>query len=246
MFAFVRNRGGVIAAVEPSGGEAGQLHLVHLEYKDDQFPQEEKLLWELEPRARLLPPTAIPEAAGSQPMPGADFDALLRAARWTALNPFLNPSGDGALEEAPIASPFHGALQIEDFQLIPLLKALRMPRVNLLIADDVGLGKTIEAAMILGELLLRRRIQRVLVLTPASLRLQWRDEFREKFSLSFDLVDRGRATPSGGGWGWTPIRGARSTGSLPRITICGSQTCSRSSSRPARCRRARLICPGTC
>ncbi|MBK6940543.1 MAG: DNA helicase [Planctomycetes bacterium] len=65
-----------------------------------------------------------------------------------------------------------------------------MPRVNLLIADDVGLGKTIEAGLILSELLLRRRIQRVLILTPASLRLQWRDEMWDKFSLQFDLVDR--------------------------------------------------------
>ena len=51
----------------------------------------------------------------------------------------------------------------------------------------VGLGKTVEAGLILSELLLRRRIQRVLVLTPASLRLQWRDEMWDKFSLSFDL-----------------------------------------------------------
>ena len=81
-------------------------------------------------------------------------------------------------------------MQVEDFQLVPLLKALRMPRVNLLIADDVGLGKTIEAGLILTELLLRRRIQRVLILTPASLRLQWREEMWEKFALPFDLVDR--------------------------------------------------------
>jgi SNF2 family DNA or RNA helicase len=94
------------------------------------------------------------------------------------------------LSAYPISSPFHGAVQVEDYQLVPLLKALRMPRVNLLIADDVGLGKTIEAGLILSELLLRRRIQRVLILTPASLRLQWRDEMWDKFSLSFDLVDR--------------------------------------------------------
>jgi len=81
-------------------------------------------------------------------------------------------------------------VQVEDFQLVPLLKALQMPRVNLLIADDVGLGKTVEAGLILSELLLRRRIQRVLILTPASLRLQWRDEMWDKFSLPFDLVDR--------------------------------------------------------
>ena len=123
-------------------------------------------------------------------MPPEDFDALLRASRWTAASPFLDPDGEGPLERLPISSPFHGAVQVEDFQLVPLLKALAMPRVNLLIADDVGLGKTIEAGLILTELFLRRRIQRVLILTPASLRTQWRDEMWEKFALAFDLVDR--------------------------------------------------------
>jgi len=191
MFATVRNRRGIVAAVEPFDGDAGRLHLVHLEYKDDQFPTDEQLLWELEPRAKLLEPTALPDAHRDTAMPAADFDAVLRASRWSAATPFLDPDGDGPLNRLPISSPFHGAVQVEDFQLVPLLKALRMPRVNLLIADDVGLGKTVEAGLILTELLLRRRIQRVLVLTPASLRLQWRDEMWDKFSLPFDLVDRG-------------------------------------------------------
>jgi hypothetical protein len=190
MFATVRNRRGVIAAVEPYDGPGGRLHLVHVEYKDDQFPGEERLLWELEPRAVVLEPTALPNPSSSDPMPAEDFDALVRAARWTAARTFLDPDGNGPLGAQPISSPFHGAVQIEDFQLVPLLKALRMPRVNLLIADDVGLGKTVEAGLILTELLLRRRIQRVLVLTPASLRLQWRDEMWERFALTFDLVDR--------------------------------------------------------
>jgi len=191
MFAIVRNRRGVIAAVEPSDDTRhGRLHLVHLEYKDDQLPVEERLFWELEPRGRLLEPNALPDATGD-PMPPDDFDALVRAARWTSASPFLDPDGQGPLERLPISSPFHGAVQVEDFQLVPLLKALAMPRVNLLIADDVGLGKTIEAGLILSELFLRRRIQRVLILTPASLRSQWRDEMWEKFALTFDLVDRG-------------------------------------------------------
>ncbi|MBI4591382.1 MAG: DEAD/DEAH box helicase, partial [Candidatus Rokubacteria bacterium] len=190
MFATVRNRRGVVAAVEPFDGETGRLHLAHLEYKDDQLPVDERLLWELEPSRALLEPTALPEASGTDPMPADDFDALLRASSWTAATPYLDPDSGGPLARLPISSPFHGAVQIEDFQLVPLLKALRMPRVNLLIADDVGLGKTIEAGLILSELLLRRRIQRVLILTPASLRLQWRDEMWEKFALPFDLVDR--------------------------------------------------------
>lgn len=45
-------------------------------------------------------------------------------------------------------------MQVKDYQLVPLLKALQMPRINLMIADDVGLGKTIEAGLILRELLI--------------------------------------------------------------------------------------------
>src|SRR5258708_25015439 len=65
-----------------------------------------------------------------------------------------------------------------------------MPRVSLLLADDVGLGKTIEAGLILTELLLRRRVRRVLILTPASLTQQWQQEMKDRFDLSFDIIDR--------------------------------------------------------
>ena len=189
MLATVRNRRGVVAAVEPFDGLNGRLHLVHVEYKDWRSPSEERLLWELEPHGTLDKPNALPDPA-SDPMPPEDFDALLRAARWTALSPWLDPDGDGPLGPQPVASPFHGGVRIENYQLVPLLKALSMPRVSLLIADDVGLGKTVEAGLILTELLLRRRIRRVLVLTPASLRHQWRDELATKFSLRFEIVDR--------------------------------------------------------
>jgi hypothetical protein len=189
-FGTVRNRRGVVTAVTPHDGPTGRSHLVEIDYKDNSQPTSERLIWELEPYSDLLEPTALPNFATSGPMPPDDFDAVVRAARWTALSPFLDPDGEGPVDRLPVSSPFHGAVQVEDYQLVPLLKALRMPRVNLLIADDVGLGKTIEAGLIMSELLLRRRIQRVLILTPASLRTQWRDEMWEKFSLSFDLVDR--------------------------------------------------------
>jgi hypothetical protein len=64
-----------------------------------------------------------------------------------------------------------------------------MPRVALLIADDVGLGKTIEAGLVVQELLLRHRARRVLVVCPAPLTIQWRDEMRDKFGLSFSILD---------------------------------------------------------
>ncbi len=170
MVATVRNRRGIIASMEPFDGDVGRLNLVRVEYKDDQLPLSEELLWELEPRKQLLEPTELPQVRSGDPMPIDEFDALVRATRWSAICPYLDPDGEGLLDRLPIASPFHGAVQVEDYQLVPLLKALQMPRVSMLIADDVGIGKTIEAGLILSELLLRRRIQRVLILTPASLR----------------------------------------------------------------------------
>ena len=196
MLARVRNRRGIVASVSPydnpHGGAAGRLHLVQVEYKDHDAPHSERLLWELEPGGELLEPNRLPRVRGSSPMPAEDFDALLRAARWTALMPYVDPDGEGPLDRQPVSSPLHSGVRVEEYQLEPLLRALRMPRVNLLIADDVGLGKTVEAGLILKELLLRRRIRRVLVLVPAALRLQWRDELDDKFALPFEIVDRGR------------------------------------------------------
>jgi SNF2 family DNA or RNA helicase len=53
----------------------------------------------------------------------------------------------------------------------------------------VGLGKTIQAGLVLEELLLRRRIRRILVLCPAMLQRQWKYELRHKFSLDFEVID---------------------------------------------------------
>jgi SNF2 family DNA or RNA helicase len=64
-----------------------------------------------------------------------------------------------------------------------------MPRANLLIADDVGLGKTIEAGLVVQELLIRQRARSVLVVCPSSLQIQWRDQMRDKFGLEFRIVD---------------------------------------------------------
>lgn len=196
MLATVRNRRGVVSAVEPfgSGAKEGLLHLVTLEWADAGGNTEETVVWEREPFARLLEPKALPDVEGEPAMRPDDFDALVRSARWTAMRPFLDPDGgDGPLSRLPVSSPFHGALQPEDYQLVPLLKALRMPRIALLVADDVGLGKTIEAGLILTELILRRRARRILILCPASLKSQWRGELQGRFSLRFEEVDR-RAT----------------------------------------------------
>lgn len=191
MLATVRNRRGVVTSVQPSSpGPEGLFHLVSVEYTDTDGPAEEQLLWELEPGATLVVPDTPPDVRGTAPMAPAEFDALVRATRWSALSPFIDPDQEGPLDRLPIASPFYGAIQVEDYQLVPLLRALQMPRIALLLADDVGLGKTVEAGLILSELILRRRARRVLILCPASLRSQWQQEMADKFSLDFEEVDR--------------------------------------------------------
>jgi len=183
MVATVRNRRGIIASVEEYLNPLeGLLHAVRIEYSDYEGVPEDVLIWERELNASVLEPTALPRVTDEGSMQADDFRALVRAARWSALTPFVKPENNNELAELPIASPFHGAIQTDDYQIIPLLKALRMPRISLLLADDVGLGKTIEAGLILEELLLRRRIRKVLIICPASLRNQWQQELEEKFS----------------------------------------------------------------
>ena len=82
-----------------------------------------------------------------------------------------------------------GRVRIEPYQLVPLMRALELPRPRLLLADGVGLGKTIEAGLIACELMARRRAHRVLVISPAGpLLTQWTQELRQRFGLRFAVV----------------------------------------------------------
>src|SRR5204863_4558703 len=74
------------------------------------------------------------------------------------------------------------------YQLVPLLMALRLPVIRLLIADDVGIGKTIEAGLILRELLDRGEADRFSVLCPPHLVEQWTGELKRKFDLDVVAV----------------------------------------------------------
>ncbi|HVC60599.1 MAG TPA: helicase-related protein [Acetobacteraceae bacterium] len=79
-----------------------------------------------------------------------------------------------------------GRVAIEPFQLVPLMRVLEMPRARLLLADGVGLGKTIQAGLIATELIARRRAHRILVVSPAGpLLMQWEHELRQRFGLRF-------------------------------------------------------------
>lgn len=80
------------------------------------------------------------------------------------------------------------------YQLVPLLMALKMDTVRLLIADDVGIGKTIEAGLIVRELLDRAEISRFTVLCPPHLCDQWREELERKFNIAAEVVTSGTAS----------------------------------------------------
>ncbi len=82
-----------------------------------------------------------------------------------------------------------GRVQLEPYQLVPLMRALELPRPRLLLADGVGLGKTIEAGLIAVELIARRQAHRVVVVAPPGpLLLQWEQELRQRFGLRFTVI----------------------------------------------------------
>src|SRR5439155_4954924 len=87
-------------------------------------------------------------------------------------------------------SPFRAGIRLDAYQLEPLRKALLLPRVNLFIADDVGLGKTIEAGLIARELLLRRKAREIIITAPPSMLMQWQDELENRFGLTFENLDK--------------------------------------------------------
>ena len=79
-----------------------------------------------------------------------------------------------------------GRIRVEPYQLVPLMRALDMPRPRLLLADGVGLGKTIQAGLIAAELIARRRAHRILIVAPSGpLLWQWEQETRLRFGLKF-------------------------------------------------------------
>jgi superfamily II DNA or RNA helicase len=94
----------------------------------------------------------------------------------------------------PFRSFAHLAIEPRPYQLVPLLVALKLDPVRILIADDVGIGKTVEAALIARELLDRGEVTRLAVLCPPQLAEQWQRELRDKFNIDAQLVLPGTAT----------------------------------------------------
>ena len=184
----VRGRPWVVTDSIPSSlppdvlaGEMARQHLLSLSsVEDDALSEELRVIWEAEVGRRIRREATLPAVTAE----GFDHPSTLGA--------FLDAVGWGAVTSADrdtLQAPFRSGITIEKYQLEPLVRALGQPRVNLLIADDVGLGKTIEAGLVAQELLLRHRVRRVMVVCPATLTLKWKAEMAEKFGLDFTIVD---------------------------------------------------------
>jgi SNF2 family DNA or RNA helicase len=180
----VRKRPFVVTEIVPSAtgipanGGSG-LHLIKLSsVEDDGIGEELQVIWEIEPGTAVREKSTLP-APVSFDHPKR-LQAFLDAVRWGA----VSQADDRALQ-----SPFRSGIEVDEYQLDPVVRALSMPRVNLLIADDVGLGKTIEAGLVVQEMILRHRVRSVLIVCPSSLQVQWQEEMRDKFGLEFRIID---------------------------------------------------------
>jgi superfamily II DNA or RNA helicase len=165
---------------ERSAGDG--LTALHLACVDDNAQGEViEVLWDAELDSSILKDEGWATVAKLGTDDPSVFSAYLRALRWNTAT---------AADRDLFQAPFRAGIHQDAYQLLPLKKALRLPRVNLLIADDVGAGKTVEAGLVLREMLLRRRVDLVLVAAPAGMVRQWQDELEAKFGLAFTLIDR--------------------------------------------------------
>ncbi len=163
----------------PAHREATLVKMVCLD--DDAPGRPLAVLWELELGAEVLRPEAGALGNFQRLDDPRHFAAYFHAIKW---------NGVTATEANLFQAPFRAGIALSAYQLIPLMKALELPRANLFIADDVGLGKTIEAGLVLQELLLRQRVEYTLIVCPTSVCLQWQDEMKRRFGLQFEIYDR--------------------------------------------------------
>ena len=172
---------GVVPPVEDTDSTLVRLSCL----EDDAQGDPLEVLWEKEIDARTMDGTNWQAVASRGFDAPRLFSAYLHTLRWncvTATNPRL------------FQAPYRAGIEVKAYQLEPLRKALMMPRVNLFIADDVGLGKTIEAGLILREMLMRQKVRRTVICVPPSVVRQWRDEMEQRFGLTFMIYDRDYVT----------------------------------------------------
>jgi len=183
--AFVRQRHYLVEQINQPAS-AGDTAVVRMSCVDDDAQgQPLEVLWDHEVDAEVQTNEAWDAIARRGFDPPNMFAAYLNTLRWncvTATNPRL------------FQAPFRAGIHIDAYQLEPLRKALLLPRVNLFIADDVGLGKTIEAGLIARELLLRKKVRDIVICCPPSMLTQWQDEMANRFGLAFEILDKAYVT----------------------------------------------------
>ena len=168
--------------VERENALQGDLKSFSLACIDDDAQGETcEIIWDAE-LDKSLQSTEGWSGLGRQGSDSVDvFAAYLRSVKWNTAT---------VADRRLLQAPFRAGIRLDPYQLSPLSKALKLPRVNLLIADDVGLGKTVEAGLIIRELLLRRRADFIVISAPASMTYQWKDELAQKFGIAASIVDR--------------------------------------------------------
>jgi hypothetical protein len=166
-------------AQAPTANESSLVRLSCVD--DDAQGQPLEVLWENEIDAEPLNAEAWDAIAKRGFDEPKLFSAYLHTLRWNCVT---------ATDPRLFQSPFRAGIRLDAYQLEPLRKALLLPRVNLFIADDVGLGKTIEAGLIARELLLRKKVREIVVSCPPSMLLQWKEELESRFGLVFEILDK--------------------------------------------------------
>lgn len=180
-FVELRGRPWLVEGVQ---GDVSDLQTLNLScIADDAQGERLEILWDAEIGAVELDADGWLNVGTGGPDRAEVLAAHLRAIRWRSAT---------AADRDLLQAPFRAGIRLDAYQLLPLRKALRLPRVNLLIADDVGLGKTVEAGLVARELLLRRRIDFIVIAAPPAMTIQWKDELESKFGLSFEIIDRER------------------------------------------------------
>jgi hypothetical protein len=178
-FVEVRGRPWLVESIEDKGGGLNAYRLACI--ADDAQGETLEVAWSAEISPRSLSDESWDSLGRNGADEAATFAAYLRTLTWNTAT---------AADRDLFQAPFRAGIRLDAYQLLPLRKALKLPRVNLLIADDVGLGKTVEAGLVVRELLLRRRIDYIVVAAPPSMTIQWQDELESKFGLSFTIIDR--------------------------------------------------------
>lgn len=162
---------GEIIKIEERGGSPDLLHIVTDQGDYKQLPENKK---GIEPKADVGD-----EISTGKFGPNTEFDLLTEATRLDLayrFDRFLSLQGS--------------RIDVTPHQVKAAHKILNSHDQRYLIADEVGLGKTIEAGIVIEELLARGRAERVLIVTPASLQTQWQEEMKDKFDQEYVIYNR--------------------------------------------------------